>query len=107
MSLRSSGLRSYKREEFLRRRDREQAGNAAAADIVDAGEHHVVTLDLDHHGGGEALAVELAKRHREIGRTGIPADGEVGPERDLRRALRTAHRNLPLAIGRRRLLALD
>src|SRR3954463_1448134 len=107
MSLRSSGLRSYKREEFLRRRNREQAGNAAAADVVDAGEHHLVALDLDQHGGGEALAVELTERHGEVGSIGIPADGEVGAERDLGGALRTAHGDLPFAVARRHFLAFD
>src|SRR6478736_33385 len=47
----------------LRRRDRQQAGNAAAADIVDAREHHVVALDLHHDWRGQALAVEFAERH--------------------------------------------
>ena len=60
-------------ERGLRRRDRQQAGNAAAADVVDAGEHHVVALDLDHHGRGQALAVELAERHREVGGVGCPS----------------------------------
>src|SRR4051812_46609176 len=47
----------------LRRRNGQQTGNAAAADVVDPREHHVVALDLDQHRSGEAFAVELAKRH--------------------------------------------
>src|SRR5205809_546770 len=59
----------------LRRRDRQQAGNAAAADIIDAREYDVVALDFHQNGRGQALAVELAERHGEIGSIGIPADG--------------------------------
>src|ERR1700751_4598605 len=90
----------------LRRRDREQARDAPAADVVDAREHDVVALDLDHHGRGEALAVELAERHGEVGGVAVPADGEIGTERDLRRALRAAHRDFPFAALRRHLLPL-
>src|ERR1700757_962156 len=89
-----------------RRRDRQQAGNAAAADVVDPREHHVVALDLDHDRRGQALAVELAERHGEVGGVAVPADGEVGTERDLRRALRPADRDLPLATLRRYFLLL-
>src|SRR5207244_3945050 len=88
------------------RGDRQQARNAASADVVDAGEHDVVALDLDQHGRGQALAVELAERHRKVGGVAVPADGEVGAERDLSRALWAAHRDLPLAALRRHLLAL-
>ncbi len=72
-----------------------------AADVVDAGEHHVVALDLHHDRGVQALAVELAERHREVGGMAVPADGELGAERDLGGALRTAYRNLPFAVARR------
>src|SRR5581483_2146862 len=58
----------------LGRRDREQGGDAPAADVVDAGVNHVVTLDLDHHGRVQALAVELAERHGEIGGVAAPVD---------------------------------
>src|SRR6266567_8152439 len=86
----------------LRRRDRQQARDAAAADVVDAREHHVVALDLHHDRRGQALAVELAERHGEVGGMAVPADGEIRTERDLRRPLRAAYRNLPLApLGRR------
>src|ERR1700760_2957356 len=88
------------------RRDRQQAGNAAAADVVDPREHHIVALDLDHDRRGQALAVELAQRHGEVGGMAVPADGEVRTERDLRRALRPADRDLPLAALRRYLLLL-
>src|SRR6185503_15868001 len=88
----------------LRRRNREQCRDGAAADIVDAGEYDIITLDFHHDGRGEALAVELAQRHRKVGGLAVPADGEVGAERDLRRTLRSAHRDLPFAPLWRRFL---
>src|SRR4051812_43009091 len=90
-----------------RRRDRQQAGNAAAADVIDSGEHHVVALDLHHHRRSQALAVEFAQGHREVGRMAVPADGKVRTERDLRGALRTAYRDLPLVVPRRDFLPFD
>src|SRR5260370_6956659 len=80
----------------LRRRYREQAGDAAASDVVDAGKHHVIALDLHQHRRGQAFAVELAERHGEIGGMAVPADGEVRTERALRPPLRTADPPLPL-----------
>src|SRR5215475_3488931 len=102
--MRSAGVAVMPSAGGSRRRDRQQAGNAAAADVVDAREHYVVALDLDQHGRVEALAVEFAKRHGKIGGMAVPADGEVGAERNLRRSLRTADRDLPLAPLRRHLL---
>src|SRR5258708_28372443 len=81
----------------LRRRYRQQAGNAAAADIVDASEHDVIALDFHHDRCGQALAVEFTERHGEIGGMAVPADRQVGTERDLCRALPTAYRDLPCA----------
>src|SRR3979411_2798153 len=81
----------------LRRRNCQQAGNAAPADIVDAREHHVIALDFHHHRRGQTLAVELAERHRKVGRMAIPADREVGAEGYLRWTLRTPDRDLPFA----------
>src|SRR6266540_3036667 len=43
----------------LRRRNCQQGRDAAAADIVDACEHDIVTLDVHHDGCGQALPVEL------------------------------------------------
>ena len=90
----------------LRRRDRQQAGDAAAADIVDAGEHDLVALDLDHDRRAQAFAVELAQRHGEVGGVAVPADGEVRAKRDLRRTLRTANGDLPFAPARRSFVLL-
>src|SRR5450631_2637663 len=90
----------------LRRRNRQQAGNAATANIVDPREYHVVALDLDHDRRGQALAVELAERHREIGCVTVPADREIGAKGYLRGALRAAHRDLPFAAARRGFLPL-
>src|SRR5260370_41703694 len=84
----------------LRRRNREQAGDAAAADVVDAGKHHVVALDLHQHRRGQAFAVEFAERHGEIGGMTVPADGEIRTERDLRGPLWTAHGDLPFTAAR-------
>src|SRR5439155_9756204 len=67
----------YRGDAPLRRRNGQQGRDAAAADIVDAREHDVVTLDFHHDGCGEALAVELAQRHREVGGLAVPADREV------------------------------
>src|SRR4030088_826615 len=89
----------------LRRRNRQQAGNAAPTDVVDAREHHVIALDLHQHRRGQALAVELAQRHRKVGGMAIPADRKVGPERNLRGTLWTAHRDLPFASPWRHFLA--
>src|SRR5438874_10260086 len=91
----------------LGRRNCQQGRDAAAADIVDAREHDIVTLDFHHDRRGEALAVELAQRHREVGGLAVPADREVGAKRHLRRALRPTYRDLPYAPLRRRFLPLD
>src|SRR5205823_9968 len=79
----------------LWRRNGQQTGNAAPADIVDPCEYHIVALDFDQYGCGQAFAVELAKRHGEISGMAIPTDGEVRAKRNLRRALRPADRDLP------------
>src|SRR5205085_11028150 len=80
----------------LWRRYRQQRRNAAAADIVDAREHDIVALDFHQHRRGEALAVEFAERHGEVGRAAVPADREVGAERHLRGTLRPTDCDLPL-----------
>src|SRR5258708_9587734 len=91
----------------LRRRYREQAGTAAAGDIVEASEPDVIALDFHDDRCGQALAVEFTERHGEIGGMAVPADREVGTERDLCGALRTAYRDLPFASLWRRFLPLD
>jgi putative ABC transport system substrate-binding protein len=48
------GLLPVARTNALRRRNRQQAGDAAAADIVDAGKHHVIALDFHHRRRGWA-----------------------------------------------------
>src|SRR3954468_4715381 len=63
-----------------RRRDRQQAGNAAAADVIDPRKDHVVALDFHHHRRSQALAVEFTQSHGEIGRMAVPADGKVRTE---------------------------
>src|ERR1700687_625778 len=97
----------YRRYLASGRRNCQEAENAAPADIVDAREHHVIALDFHHDRRGQTLAVELAERHREVGRMAVPADREVGAERDLRGTLRTAHRDLPFASARRRFLPFE
>src|SRR5271157_1749465 len=85
------------RSSGLGRRDRQEGRDALAANVVDARVNHVVALDLDHDRRVEALAVELAERHGEVGGMAAPVDREVGTQRHLRRPLRPAHCDLPLA----------
>src|ERR1700754_5328737 len=73
----------------LRSGNGQQARDALAANVVDTRKDNVVALDLDDNGRIQPLAVEFPERHREIGRMAIPADGEVGAECHLSRALRS------------------
>ena len=77
------------------------------ADVVNAREDDIVALDFHQNRRGQTLAIELAERHREVGGMAVPSDREVGPERHLRGALRTAHRDLPFVSVRRRFLPFD
>src|ERR1700744_5858042 len=78
----------------------QQAGYCSPADIVDPGKHDVVALDFHHDRRGQALAVKLTKRHREVRSIAVPADREGWAKRDVSRALRTAYRNFPFSSVR-------
>src|SRR3954464_3384190 len=89
----------------LHRRLREQVRNGAAADIVDACEADTVTRHFGKQRRVQPGAVENTEHQREVGAFWIPGRLELLAQRDLRRGMRAAHRDLPFAAGRRRLPA--
>src|SRR5258708_17401514 len=83
-----------------RRRHVQQAREGAAADVVDARIDDALALDLDQDRRIEGRAVELAQHQREIGALRVPGGLEIGTKLDLRRAVRSAHRELPAPVAR-------
>jgi hypothetical protein len=79
--------------------------NRAAADVVGAREADAVAHDVGKQRRIEPGAIEHAKHQREVGAFRIPGRLELIAQRDPRRGMRAAHRDLPFAAGGRRLAA--
>src|SRR3954471_14521721 len=90
---------------LLHRRQGEHVGEAQAAQVVGPREADVVVHDVDEHWRVEPRAVEGAEHQREVRALGLPGWLELIAERDARRRMRAAHRDLPFAACGRRLAA--
>src|ERR1019366_8315700 len=106
MTSKAIGRRENPRAARSGGREGEQARERAAADIVDARIDDALALDLHQDRRIEGRAIELAQHQREVGALRVPGGLEIGTELDLRRAVRSAHRELPAPVARLALMPL-
>src|SRR5262245_18678918 len=71
----------------------------AVADIVNTRIDGTGARDFDPERRVEPAAIELAQHQGEVRPLGVPGGLEVGPELDLRRAVRAAGCELPAPVG--------